>query len=192
MAIENSDIEPVHTADRFIGQLVFDVHRRLIRAWLARRRSRAAPAVHEMLQRWLETGQDYAHRWVLDDDGADLVCADCAPWFRDYMQDRMTGRRFTEHVPGAVGRRMLEAHLDCLHSGTPMSVLRRTHPFPERESAYEAVIAPAKATPGTGDRDSVLGHLVPFAPASIAEVLAQSGVRPDVGRRLLLEDANAS
>ena len=52
MAIENSDIEPVHTADRFIGQLVFDVHRRLIRAWLARRRSRAAPTVHEMLQRW--------------------------------------------------------------------------------------------------------------------------------------------
>ena len=111
--------------------------------------------------------------------------AEFGPAFADYMQRNLRGARFSAHAPGEAGRRMREIHLFCLRTGTSFAVLRRRHPFPERCSGYEALIVPVREK-GTDSAGHLLGHLLPFAPAHLADVLRRPGTRPDIGRRLVV------
>jgi len=77
---------------------------------------------------------------------------------------------------------MLTNHLECLREATPFVVVREHHPFPETGSGYEAIIVPVhKHGPAP---DTLLGHLMPFAPPGLARRALRPGMMVNAGHRL--------
>jgi len=64
----------VEDLDGFLDLMIFGITRRLATTWYACRGNADVPALAALEPEWWRMGRDYAYRWTVTSDGADLVC----------------------------------------------------------------------------------------------------------------------